>query len=127
MRSVRKAFDRLALASGRPAGRAADAGAARAGRRATDSNVVQKTRLSRGAALAIAVGAARAGRPQHRALGRAGGAVVAVYAFVMAIAIAPVIVTEIRAEQARRAADRSDDAPPDSSGARWRRGRGRGD
>jgi hypothetical protein len=64
--------------------------------RSTDSRVVHKTRLTLGAALATAVGAAVLA-VLSIARSDAGGAIVAVYAAVMAIAIAPVIVAEIRA------------------------------
>jgi hypothetical protein len=64
--------------------------------RSTDSKVVHTTRLIVGAALATAVGALALAA---LSIGRSdsGGAIVAVYALVMAIAITPVIVAEIGA------------------------------
>jgi hypothetical protein len=92
--SVTKAFDRMGLAIGRPADGprtpVPDLGS-------TDFKLVHKTRLTVAAALATAVGAT-ALAVLSIARSDAGGAIVAVYAFVMAIAIAPVIVAEIRAQ-----------------------------
>jgi hypothetical protein len=63
----------------------------------TDSRVVHKARLTVGVALATAVGAPVLG-VLSIARSDAGGAIVAVYAAVLAIAIAPVIVAELRAQ-----------------------------
>jgi hypothetical protein len=92
--SVTRALNRMGLAIGRPAD--GPSTPAPSPVRATDPKVLDKARLTVGGTLATAVGATGLA-VLSIARSDAGGAIVAVYVAVMAIAIAPVIVAEIRA------------------------------